>query len=559
MAKIISRECKFVLYPPPIVKLEHDVHFVKEILTYDDGTIQPNLRILKDFERPFWITKKVYQNYKQKKESESLERLDMFKSTQSNLHKAIASRLGSRYIGAKSMRDVIDNPYVYGTDVTTKAIIKKMYQTKYPNATTPCSLAVLDIETDVETDEMVIVSVATYEEVFIGVLKKIVKNIKDVNDKLLYKFNKHIPKTNVTEKIKPVFKFYDTELDLLLGVMNKIHEYKKDFVAIWNIDYDVPFLIKVCERNNINPKDVFSSPDIPKEYRYFDYKQGSKLKVTESGVHKPIRPEEQWHIVSTPSYSYWIDAMCTHRHVRQGDKTVPGGYSLNNILEKELGKDMKKLKFEDEVGENLVGIDWHKYMLKYKPLEYIIYNAWDTMSILELDNRTKDLAISINALSEASSFDIFNSGPKNIIDNIHFFYLQHGRVLGVKGKKIDEDNLLGLSGWIMILETDLLQDKTTNFIKESNIFPAIINTNVSDMDAVSSYPSDILAANVSKDTTSTEILDIKGIDKEVFRLQNINYLFGCVNAIDYCVQMYNYPTLDELLSKIEDLELQNLK
>ena len=104
----------------------------------------------------------------------------MFKSTQSNLHKAIAARLGSKYIGCKSMRDVIDSPYLYGTDVSTKAIIKKLYQTKYPNANTLDTIAILDIETDIDTDELVIISVATYEEVFIGILNKIVKNIRDV-------------------------------------------------------------------------------------------------------------------------------------------------------------------------------------------------------------------------------------------------------------------------------------------------------------------------------------------------------------------------------------------
>lgn len=550
MANIISRECKFVLYPPYTAKLNQDVHFIKEVITYDNGEVKLNLRILKDFERPFWITKKIYQNYKQKKESESIDRLDMFKSTQSNLHKAIAARLGSKYIGCKSMRDVIDSPYLYGTDVSTKAIIKKLYQTKYPNANTLDTIAILDIETDIDTDELVIISVATYEEVFIGILNKIVKNIRDVEKQLQYIFNKYIPKTDITSKIQPIFKFYNTEIELLQGVLEMIHNYKKDFVAIWNIDYDIPFLVKVCKRNNVDPKDVFSHPCIPKELRYFEYKEGSKLKVTESGVHKPIRPEEQWHVVYTPSYSYWIDAMSLYSFIRQGEKKIPGGYSLNNILEKELNKDLKKLKFENEVNTNLVGIDWHKYMLKYKPLEYIIYNAWDTMSILELDNRTKDLAVSIRALAEVSAYDIFNSGPKQTIDSLHFFYLSNNRVLATKGRTIDDDNLLGLANWIVMLETDYIEQKYTDVIEEGNFFLHNVNLNTLDYDSVSSYPSCIEAANVSKDTTVTEVLDIKGIPKDVFMLQNINYTFGNVNAADYCRTMLNYPTLDELLNSI---------
>ena len=55
-----------------------------------------------------------------------------------------------------------------------------------------------------------------------------------------------------------------------------------------------------------------------------------------------------------------------------------------------------------------------------------------------------------------------------------------------------------------------------------------------------------MAANVSKDTTVKELIDIKGIDKEVFRLQNINLFFGSVNSVEYCTTMYNLPNLYEL-------------
>ena len=55
-----------------------------------------------------------------------------------------------------------------------------------------------------------------------------------------------------------------------------------------------------------------------------------------------------------------------------------------------------------------------------------------------------------------------------------------------------------------------------------------------------------MAANVSKDTTVRELIDIEGIDKEVFKLQNINLFFGSTNSIEYCTTMYNLPDLYEL-------------
>lgn len=69
--------------------------------------------------------------------------------------------------------------------------------------------------------------------------------------------------------------------------------------------------------------------------------------------------------------------------------------------------------------------------------------------------------------------------------------------------------------------------------------------------AVSSYPSDTRAANVSKDTTSRILLGIDGYTKEEFMLQNINLFFGKVNSGQYCTTMLNFPTYTELLKQVE--------
>lgn len=54
-------------------------------------------------------------------------------------------------------------------------------------------------------------------------------------------------------------------------------------------------------------------------------------------------------------------------------------------------------------------------------------------------------------------------------------------------------------------------------------------------------------ANVSKDTTRRELMDVEGIEKEDFKRQNINLFFGNVNAVEYCVNMFNFPSLNKLL------------
>jgi len=55
-----------------------------------------------------------------------------------------------------------------------------------------------------------------------------------------------------------------------------------------------------------------------------------------------------------------------------------------------------------------------------------------------------------------------------------------------------------------------------------------------------------MAANVSKDTTIKEVKSIGDIPLSVFRLQNINLLFGKVNALEYSNTMLNLPTLYDI-------------
>lgn len=63
---------------------------------------------------------------------------------------------------------------------------------------------------------------------------------------------------------------------------------------------------------------------------------------------------------------------------------------------------------------------------------------------------------------------------------------------------------------------------------------------------VSGYPSDGQASNVSKDTTTKELLEVEGKDKAVFKAQNINLFFGKVNSLEYCSVMHDAPTLYEM-------------
>jgi hypothetical protein len=91
-------------------------------------------------------------------------------------------------------------------------------------------------------------------------------------------------------------------------------------------------------------------------------------------------------------------------------------------------------------------------------------------------------------------------------------------------------------------------EETVSSIKEEH---GHTNSNVwfhdYDFDQTSGYPSDSAASNLSKMTTKKEVKSIGNIEKETFKRQNINTLFGPINSIDYCTTMMNAPDPDDIL------------
>lgn len=58
--KPIGYECKFATYVEAQDGSENDMLVVKEYAHMPDGTTVPNLRMIPNFERDFWITQEMH-------------------------------------------------------------------------------------------------------------------------------------------------------------------------------------------------------------------------------------------------------------------------------------------------------------------------------------------------------------------------------------------------------------------------------------------------------------------------------------------------------------------
>lgn len=594
---VVARECRHVVHVPTKSQEIPDVHIIKEVLHLSDGTIKPNIRIVKNFKRPFWITRPAYRNHEQPKEWEELSKLMAYECTQSELRFKLARALG-KTSAYETVKKLSESPYVYGTEISAAAIIKKQYMDRYPDHVTPSSIATFDIETDVvEGTRRILMATTVYDDFvhtvvcadFVRRVPNYIERVKECLKRMLDAsqfeiINKALKLKTPDGKDRLIslddFVFHiqviEGQLPLLKACFNELHNRQPDFLAIWNIDYDIQEVLRVIAEHNGDPRDILCDPRIPREFQICNYVQGNKKQVTASGKVKPKNPALQWHTLELSASFYVIDAMCSYRHIRLGSAEEPS-YGLDALLTKHL----KRGKLSHPPADKYVHLKWHQVMQSLYPVEYTVYNQYDSLGMKFLDMKTKDLAYRLPGFSGFSEYRDFKSQPKRIADALHFFLLDMGLVIGtappseypddvddaigddeendMEEEEDEEDAMqrqldkacktLGLDGWIVTLPAHN-QVLGLQIIKEDPTIRTGIRGFVYDSDAVSAYPSATEVGNVSRSTTVFMISQIMGVEESVFRMQNINLVQGATNALEYTQTMFGAP---DLYSMLEDV------
>lgn len=559
--EIDHKEIRFAVHIPK-TDYRDDCHYVKEQIYYKDGSIEPRTFLVKDYVRPVWVVSEAYRNYNDKKEFEYKDKLLEIKTTQSDINRTVANALGKGYL-ATQIDELKSSPYIYGYDQTSTSLIKLQNLIKNKFIQDSYTVAGFDIETDIDTEEILIATVVFQNKIYSCVLRKLLKGRDDVQGRVLKAVEKYLPEYK--DLLDITVKVFDDEVSLLKSVFKVANQWKPDFLEIWNMNFDIPRCLDRLKMNNVNPIEVICDQSVPRSYRVCRYKQGATKKITASGVLKPMPPSLQWHSLISTTTFYVIDGMCVYRQLRMAKQEEPS-YSLDAILTKH--KKRQKLKFSEADEHN--GASWHVFMQQNYPIEYIVYNFYDCLAMLELDKDTRDLSNSLPSFAGMTDFGRFNSNPKKIVDALFLFGLERNQVVGTVGKikkkeeeaDVDDisDDLLGeedendpsrykslnLKGWIQLLpQANLLAEG----LKCLEDYPNVV-TNVrglvSDLDAKSAYPTCTMVANVSKRTCVNELISIDGLSEEQFREQNLSVCLGGVNSLEYFTTVFNLPRIDEL-------------
>jgi hypothetical protein len=444
---IVSRACFFAHYSEASDKSKNDMILIKERLKDADGNEHPNLRTLYNFERPFYVTRKGAQTHQTKKEYETLENLNVYSSTQARLPFAVARVLDVHHPRPR-LRQLSNSPYLYGTDIKPESIIKHQYRTKYPMYQPKATVAALDFETNVwSEDEEIISGAVTFKDKVIYVASEtLMGNVPDAVARIEANFDKYLGHYRKERNIKLHVRIVNNDLEVVLLLFKALHKWQPDFVSIWNMSFDINKILDTLKRHNVDPKYVFSDPSVPEVYKRFKWREDNPQKTTATGKTTSKHIADYWHVVEAPASFYIIDSMCYFKRnrVMEGARH---SYSLDAILTEELGLTKFKLPEADQYE----GLEWHQVMQRDFKIEYATYNIFDCIALELLDEKTNDISKALPAAAGISPIEDIASGPRNLANNLHFFLEEQGKIICSTGETMREDydgDTIPMTGWI---------------------------------------------------------------------------------------------------------------
>lgn len=513
---------------------------IKTHVYNDDKTITPKLKFVVNPKRKYWVTIPSRRDHPFKKEYEKKENLLEFTAENRHLAQAIERSLAGPdgYVPRRNflrLKDVTANPYVYGVDISIEALIKHAMDTKfkvYPDPPKPLTTGFLDIETHMESGKMVCISVVHETKVYTAIYRPFLKKklggkmvdatIEDI-DKLfkeqceLYELEyRKKPCNAATFGFKAEYFVSDDEVSMIRWIMDSVHKNKTDVIGVWNINFDIPRILSILEANGVDPRDIFCSPDVPRRWKYVNFREDTK--VTD-------HISKKWHWFTTSGYTQFIDSMCLYSYVRisAGKET---SYALDDILRKEIKAGKLKFKHLSEQLNDLSSADWHRYMQTNHPVEYIVYNQFDCISVQIMNWQTDDIQL-MHFQSEYTPISAYPRQTRRVCESFHFYCLDNGHVLGSTGKtaRTEFDNMINLDGGA-VLPPYMTKDCGMNILEDYKRIETMLTVYVMDADLSSSYPTIIDCCNVSK---TTKVSTCLSIDKG--SLQHARNYYGLLAAM----------------------------
>lgn len=403
-----------VTYIRPTKKNDYKEYF--EVIYKDDnGEVH---RSNEPANGDFYIVKPEYRNYHITKPEERIEKMNKVRVPISKIRYKIAEEMGEQgkmiiqqsfqERNFKILNQLYKWPYVYGADFQPEYYYMKNWYDKYQlQKNVKLTKGFIDIETDTIDTVPDLDNIANSANSPVNCVTVIMDNLKEAYTFILrpyepsklgrseeeYKKRYELYKQQLKDHewlmshkneflddlnksfddtyghIEYHIREYEKEIDLIADVFRYINFRKPNFMLIWNMRFDIQYLLYRIMALGYDPKGIMCHPDFPEQDRRCSFNVDRTTFMI----------EKQFDYFYNSSYTQYICQMRLYASIRKSQHKLKS-VKLNDIGDRELRD--KKVEYPDEANiARFPFVDW---------IRFIKYNIKDVLLQYGIEKKTND-------------------------------------------------------------------------------------------------------------------------------------------------------------------------
>lgn len=241
--------------------------------------------------------------------------------------------------------------------------------------------------------------------------------LRNPDNPLIAEFEEDIP--GFIEEIKEEFReefgeleykivMFDSEIDLIRTLFQIINIIQVDFMMIWNMSFDIRYLMHRIEKHGIDPRDIMCDETFKyQECMYYNDTRNFKIKL-----------KTDYFTVS--SHTVFVDQMINYAAIRKSGSELDS-YKLDFIGGREVGA--KKLDYSDTA--SFRDLPYKDYRM------FVRYNIRDVLVQMKIENRVKDIDLMFNkGYDSATRYDKVYKETVFIRNKAAMEFAEQGLIMG---------------------------------------------------------------------------------------------------------------------------------
>lgn len=556
-----------LIYHSP--KKDYDYKDYLDIIYKDLRTGEKKLHTIEEPEIEIYFAKEEARDYDYNKSFIEFKDVEMHRCKYKDLPFYIAKVAGQEYVNyiknaiqtnnSSKIKNIHKYKYVFGSDYDIENWYKiQWFLNNHNDKEKPLTKMFLDIEVDSidiegfpSDGDCPINAVTIVDEESMTSFTFLLRNERNTQikqfennvDEVVQEMNDMFEESY--GKIEYRFYMYDDERDMLVDVFKLINTLKRDFLLVWNMSFDIPYIIARLKRLGLDPVKVMCHKDFKIKELY--YKKDHK--------NFQVQNKSDYFVIS--SYTVYLDQMIVYAALRKGQGELRS-FSLNSVAKEEIGDE--KLDYSEDANiKTLPYVDYKKF---------VIYNIKDVLLQLGIERKTKDIEnVYLRAYTNATTYEKVFKQTVFLKNRAYIEYYKQGLIIGnnvnidygMDSEKEEEDDDEKFDGALVAEPT--LNDYTGIELFGPSMY---IFDNVVDMDFSSMYPNTIISFNVAPNTMIGKLIigeeDIQNVYKTAAdkngKKEDLgkdfvdNLLTG--NVLNMGTKWFNLPSTLELSKLVEE-------